>query len=87
MKGIDTTALKFQRGSIIHAKILTELEKRAEKRNSIIPFPEYNRILTWFFHCTKLEREMLLQELRGLNLVEIVPFHGLRLKRGGAYVP
>lgn len=78
---IDRTAHKPE-ASVLHPKIIRELDARSQKRNGIVPFPEYNRILTWLFHCTKLEREMLLQELRELNLVDIVPFHGLKIKRG-----
>ncbi len=80
MQKIGGTALKFQRGSVIHAKILTELENRAEKRNSIIPFPEINRILTWLFHCNKQERERVEEELRELGMVEVVAFHGWRIR-------
>lgn len=68
--------------SVLHFKIIREMDARSQKRNDIIPFPEYNRILTWFFHSAKKDREMILDELRELNLIEIVPFHGIKIKRG-----
>lgn len=71
--------LKFQRGSVIHTKILTELENRAQKRNDIIPFPEVNRILTWLFHANKQEREQVEKELGELGMIEVIPYHGWRI--------
>lgn len=78
MKKIDAAANKGK-ASVLHEKIITELENRAEKRNSIIPFPEYNRISSWLLHIGKQEREKVLEELQELKLIEIIPYHGLKI--------
>lgn len=74
---IDRRGCKM--ASRLHIKIITEFKRHQKKPNSIIPFPVINQSLTWLFHCNKQEREEVLNELRAQKLIDIIPFHGIRL--------
>ncbi len=66
--------------SIIHKKVLSVLEKHCYKDGKgLIRFPEVNKVLSWLLHCNKCEREYLFFEMQQLGLIEIKPFHGIRL--------
>jgi len=78
---LSPAAYKSEPGSVLHAKIINVLNEKTMKRNSIIPFPEVNRVLSWMFHCGKEDRQILISELECLGFVEVVPFHGLKILR------
>ena len=66
--------------SIIHKKVLSVLEKHCyQDGKGLIRFPEVNKVLSWLLHCDKREREYLIFEMQQLGLIEIKPFHGIRI--------
>jgi hypothetical protein len=66
--------------SIIHKKVLSVLEKHCYKDGKgLIRFPEVNKVLSWLLHCNKSEREYLIFEMQQLGLIEVKPFHGIRI--------
>ncbi|NJD54405.1 MAG: hypothetical protein FIB07_16270 [Candidatus Methanoperedens sp.] len=58
---------------------LQALRTRAYSKNKIISFPEVKRILSWW-RVQKQERDELLYDLRDEGFLEIIPFHGIRIK-------
>ncbi len=58
---------------------LQALRTRAYSKNKIIPFPEVKRILSWW-RVQKQERDELLYDLKDEGFLEIIPFHGIRIK-------
>lgn len=56
---------------------LRELEKTVKK--DILPFPEVRRKLCSNFSINKQKCLELLYLLREFNLIEIVPFHGIKI--------
>ncbi len=70
--------------SIIHKKVLSVLEKHCYKDGKgLIRFPEVNKVLSWLLHCNKREREYLIFEMQQLGLIEVKPFHGIRIINQG----
>jgi hypothetical protein len=59
-------------------KILLALETRGIWRNSILPFPEVKRVLSWF-RLGKETRDELLHDLRERGIIEIIPYHGIKI--------
>lgn len=59
-------------------KFLNALETRAFRRGDIISFPEVRRVLSWY-RFRKENLEDLFNEFKRLGLIEIVPYHGIRL--------
>jgi|GEM_PF-5691458 len=66
-----------------YLKILDSLENRAVRRGTIIPFPEVARVLSWF-RFRRRDMHTVLPAMREAGLIEIIPFHGVRLVRKGA---
>ena len=77
----EPTVYKLESGSVLHAKIVKALDEKTIKRNSIIPFPEVNRVMSWLFHCGRDDRVILIWELERLGFIETIPYHGIRLLR------
>ncbi len=71
--------------SLDYTKFLIALKTRAFKRNGIIPFPEVSRVLSWY-RFGKKDQDILLYEFERLELIEVVPYHGIRLLQNGQEV-
>ncbi len=65
-------------------KIIDALQTKTVKRNGIIPFPEVNCVLGRVFHFNYQARHHVLYELNKQQLIEIIPYHGIRLLRSAA---
>ncbi len=66
--------------SIFLKKIVDALQTKTIKRNGIIPFPEVNCVLGRVFHFNYEARHHVLFELQKRRLIELVPYHGIRLR-------
>ncbi len=64
-------------------KIVDALEKKTVKRNGIIPFPEVNCVLGRVFHFNYEARHHVLYELNKQQLIELIPYHGIRILKSG----
>lgn len=60
-------------------KIARALETKTYKRNEIIPYPEVFGVLGRCYHFTKETGREVLFELRQNQLIEEIPFHGIRI--------
>ncbi len=66
--------------SVLHTKVILSLQKHCFRDGSgLIPLSEVNRVLSWLYHCDKNERHSPLYELQKLNLIEVKPYHGIRI--------
>jgi hypothetical protein len=68
---------------VVERKVLSYLSRCPKSRSGIISFKHVFRTLSWLFHLDKDEAWQFLKELRELGLVEIVPYRGIRILRGG----
>lgn len=64
-------------------KIINALEKKTVKRNGYIPYPEANCVLGRVFHFNKDARHHILYEMKQLQLIEEIPYHGIRILKSG----
>ncbi|GEM_PF-6963413 len=67
------------RNGVVHRKVLSYLSRCPKSRTGIISFKHVFRTLSWLFHLDKEEGWQFLRELRGLGIVEIVPYRGVRI--------
>jgi hypothetical protein len=81
MKNLVALAQKSE-GSILHNKIIKELGDRClQSKSGILSFKDVRRVLSWHFHLGKDESWCLFKELEFLGLCEIVPYHGIRIRK------
>ncbi len=62
--------------------IETHSNRKGVIKNGIIPFPEVYHILSSMLHLGKEEALEVFEELKETGWVEVVPFHGIRIKPG-----
>ena len=80
MTDSNLLAYKDQSTSVLHKKALRLLNRHARKTSGgIITFPEARRVLSWLFHLSKSESREFLKELTRAGLIEVKPFHGIRI--------
>jgi hypothetical protein len=65
--------------SVVHRKALHYLRRCPKTPSGIVRFPEVFRTLSWLLHLNRGEARELLKELVALGVVELVPFHGVRI--------
>ena len=71
------------RASILHIKIVQELNNRCPKsKGGIISFKDVKRTLSWMWHLDKDTAWGLMKELEGVGLLRIIPYHGVILQGG-----
>lgn len=84
MINIIATANKVESLPVLYQKALYFIQSHAErkgyKKNGIIPFPEIYQTLTTMLHLGKEDAIKVFDELKEAGLLEIVPFHGIRIK-------
>jgi Mn-dependent DtxR family transcriptional regulator len=49
-------------------------------KGGIIRFPDVFLAFSWQLRLKKRESKALLRELEDLGLIEVIPFHGIRLR-------
>ena len=88
MTGITPPALKDESeipNLLLYKKTLKIIQDKATSKgiikNSIIPFPLVFSTLSWYLHLAKNESFELFQEFKGAGLIEIVPYHGIRITK------
>lgn len=66
---------------LLYRKVIDEIEGRARRKGIIryIPYPEVYHTLSWWFHLNKKEALELFDELKAAGILEVVPFHGIRI--------
>jgi len=80
MKRSVLQAHKCERPSIVHKKSIYILKQCKNKTISgIIRFSEVYRTLSWMFHLNKHEAREFIKELEHYGLIEIIPYHGIRI--------
>lgn len=84
---LDFPANKGEPLPLLYRKALDFIVRHAERKgvvkNGIVPYPEIYHPLSTMMHLGKDDAVEVFEELRGAGLVEVVPFHGIRLVPGG----
>lgn len=62
--------------------IETHANRKGVIKNGIIPFPEAYCILSSMLHLGKDEATEVFEELKENGWIEVVPYHGIRIKPG-----
>ncbi len=76
---VATKAHEHEPCGVVQRKVLSYLSRCPKSRTGIISFKHVFRTLSWLFHLDKEEGWQFLRELRGLGIVEIVPYRGVRI--------
>ncbi|MCD6477187.1 MAG: hypothetical protein J7K26_03470 [Candidatus Aenigmarchaeota archaeon] len=65
----------------LYLLILQRMSKRFYNNSinpKIIPFPQVNKFLS-YYHIRKKDTRIILKELKKLGLIDIIPYHGIRI--------
>lgn len=83
MINIELPAHKSEPLPLLYLKAIDIIEKHAIRKgiikNRIVPFPQIHHTLSTMFHLSKQDSKKVLYELKEAGLLEIVPYHGIRL--------
>lgn len=67
----------------LYRKAVFFIEAHAKRKgvikNGIVPYPDAYHTLSTMFHLGKDEAIELFEELKGIGILEVVPFHGIRI--------
>jgi len=86
MTNIAPQALKSEANKplpLLSRKAINTIEKHAVRngviKNGIIPFPQVYHTLSTMFHLSKDDSVGVVEELKEAGLLEVVPYHGIRI--------
>ena len=75
---IDTKA--YNQPSVIHEKIVSKINEKCYKNGSgIISFKDAGLITSHYLRLKKADMHVFFSEMQRLGLIEIVPYHGVRV--------
>jgi len=80
---VVTKAHEYEPCGVVQRKVLLYLSRCPKSRTGIISFKHVFKTLSWLFHLDKDEGWQFLRELREEGVIEIVPYRGIRILRGG----
>ena len=66
---------------LLYRKTIQAINKYCSHDKSVIPFAEIHKTLSWMLHLNKFDRRCVLMELQEMDLIEIVPYHDIRLRQ------
>lgn len=78
MNAEDTTV--YNQPSVIHKKIASKInEKRYKEGCDIISFKDARLITSHYLRLKKADMHVFFSEMQKLGLIEIVPYHSMRV--------
>ncbi|MCZ7393046.1 MAG: hypothetical protein ABOK23_12115 [Candidatus Methanoperedens sp.] len=66
---------------LLYRKTIQAINKYCSHDKKVIPFAEIHKTLSWMLHLNKFDRRGVLAELQEMDLIEIVPYHGIKLRQ------